>query len=144
MCSVAGPCAPVVLLFFLPAVFIASSRRSLSVPEPTKLNIVQIWVHIEGWYLLVQDNIQEGSVDVETAFVVLDEAEFPEFVHEEIDPARALSRSFPPASLAILWEAFFWLVLLAIASEQQKSAGQPFLAGVKELIDQILLNADVP
>jgi hypothetical protein len=32
----------------------------------------------------VQDNIQEGIVDVDLA-VVLNEAEFPEFVHEEID-----------------------------------------------------------
>ena len=36
--------------------------------------------------LLVQDNIQEGSVDVETAFVVFNEAELPEFIHEKIDP----------------------------------------------------------
>jgi hypothetical protein len=33
--------------------------------------------------------------------------------------------------------------LLAVPSEQQKSAGQPFLAGVKELVDQILLDSDV-
>ena len=35
--------------------------------------------------LLVQDNAQEGSVNVKTAFVVSNEAEFPEFIHEEID-----------------------------------------------------------
>jgi hypothetical protein len=33
----------------------------------------------------VQDNTQEGSVDVDPA-IVMNEAQFPEFVHEEIDP----------------------------------------------------------
>jgi hypothetical protein len=32
----------------------------------------------------------------------------------------------------------------AVASEQQKSPDQPFLGGVKELIDQILLDSDIP
>ena len=40
--------------------------------------------------LLVEDNTQEGIVDVDLA-VVLNEAEFPEFVHEKINtrPRRA-------------------------------------------------------
>jgi hypothetical protein len=38
-----------------------------------------------SWSLLVQDNTQEGFVDVDLT-VVLDEAQFPEFVHEKIDP----------------------------------------------------------
>jgi hypothetical protein len=33
----------------------------------------------------VQDNAQEGIVDVDLA-VVLNKAKFPEFVHEKIDP----------------------------------------------------------
>ena len=40
----------------------------------------------ESWSLLVQDNTEEGAVDLKSAIVVLNEAEFPEFVHEEIDP----------------------------------------------------------
>ena len=36
------------------------------------------------------------------------------------------------------------LGFLAVASEQQKSPDQPFLGGVKELIDQILLDSDIP
>jgi hypothetical protein len=38
----------------------------------------------ESSSLLVQDNTQEGIVDVDLA-VVFDEAQFPEFVHEKID-----------------------------------------------------------
>ena len=33
----------------------------------------------------MENNAQKGSVDVETA-IVLNEAQFPEFIHEEINP----------------------------------------------------------
>jgi hypothetical protein len=39
----------------------------------------------ESSSLLVQDNTQEGIVDVDLA-IVFDEARFPEFVHKEINP----------------------------------------------------------
>jgi hypothetical protein len=39
----------------------------------------------ESWCLLVQDNIKEGSVDMEPA-IVSNEAQFLEFIHEKIDP----------------------------------------------------------
>ena len=42
-------------------------------------------VALESWCLLVQDNIQEGSVDMEPA-IVSNEAQFLEFIHEKIDP----------------------------------------------------------
>jgi hypothetical protein len=32
----------------------------------------------------VQDNAQERFVDLKSAIVVLDEAQFPEFVHEKV------------------------------------------------------------
>src|ERR1700693_5948334 len=38
----------------------------------------------ESWCLLMQDNTQEGRVDVETVIVVLNEAECPEFIHEKV------------------------------------------------------------
>jgi len=47
-------------------------------------------------------------------------------------------------SCDILGKDFLRLGFLAIASEQQKSAGQRFLTGIEKLIDQILLDSDVP
>jgi len=79
----------------------------------------------ESWRLLVQDNTAEGRVDVETGIVVLHEAKCPEFVHEKIDPRLGCANHFPPSSPAIFW-------------------GQRFLAGIEKLIDQILLDSDVP
>jgi hypothetical protein len=45
----------------------------------------RIFDECERWCLVVQHHAQERSVDLQTA-VVLDEAQFPELVHEEIDP----------------------------------------------------------
>src|SRR6267154_2107247 len=57
----------------------------------------------ESWCLLVKDNTQEGIVDVDLA-VVLDEAQFPEFFHEQIQETglhrvqrRDPRQQFPPA-----------------------------------------------
>jgi hypothetical protein len=97
----------------------------------------------EGSRLLVQDNTQQGRVDVDPA-IVLNEAQFLEFIHEEINPRPRCPNHFRQRLLRYFGKHFLGLVLLAIASEQQKSAGQPFLAGIKELIDQILLDSDVP
>ena len=94
--------------------------------------------------LLVQDNIQEGSVDVETAFVVFNEPEFPEFIHEEIDPAARCPDHPRQHLLRYFGKHLFRVGLLAVPSEQQKSPSQSLLGGVKELIDQILLDADIP
>ena len=76
--------------------------------------------------------------------VVLDETELPEFVHEKIDSGACGPNHFRQHLLRHIRNHFLRLVLLAILSEQQKSAGQPLFAGIKELIDQIPLDSDVP
>jgi hypothetical protein len=70
----------------------------------------------ESWCLLVQDNIQEGRVDVEAAIAVFDEAEFPEFIHEEINPAARGPDHFRQRPLRYFGKHLLRLVLLAIAS----------------------------
>src|SRR5258708_17342102 len=92
--------------------------------------------------LVVQDDAEEGIVDVDLA-VVLDEAQFAEFVHEKIDAGPRCSNHLRQHFLGNLRKHLLRLVLRAIAREQQQSARQPFLAGVEELIDQVLFDADV-
>src|ERR1700680_1985532 len=98
----------------------------------------------ERWCLLVQDNTQEGIVDLKSAIIVLNEAEFPKFIHEEIDPRPRCANHFRQRLLRYFGNRRLGMVLQPIASKQQKSAGKQFLAGVKKLIDQILLDSDVP
>ena len=98
----------------------------------------------ESWCLLMQDNTQEGRVDVETVIVVLNEAECPEFIHEKVDPGARCANHFRQHLLRYFGKQLLWLGFLAVASEQQKSAGQSFLARIEKLIDQILLDSDVP
>jgi hypothetical protein len=90
----------------------------------------------------MQDNTQEGSVDMQPA-IVLNEAQFPEFIHEKVDPGACCANHFRQRLLRYFGEYLLRLGFLSVASEQQKSPGQPFLAGVEELIDQILLDSDV-
>ena len=60
--------------------------------------------------LLVQNDAQEGVVDVQPA-VILDEAQFPEFVHEKIDPR--------PRCTDHLGQHLLRLALRPIARQQQ-------------------------
>src|SRR5882762_11914853 len=96
----------------------------------------------KSWCLLVQDNTQEGIVDLDLA-VVLDEAQFPELVHEKIDPRPRCANHFRQHLLRYSGKHLLMLALRAIAREQQQSARQPFLAGVEELVDQVLLDSYV-
>src|SRR5487761_167125 len=94
-----------------------------------------------GW-LFVQDNREKRTVDVKTA-IIFDEAQFPELVHEKIDARARGADHFRKRFLRDLGKHFLGFVLLAIASEQQESASEAFLAGVEKLIDQVLFDANV-
>src|SRR5258708_16857605 len=92
--------------------------------------------------LVVQDDAEEGIVDVDLA-VVLDEAQFAEFVHEKIDAGARSANHLRQHFLGYFGKHLLRLARRAIAREQQQSARQPFFAGVEELIDQILFDPDV-
>src|SRR5260370_5114723 len=94
-------------------------------------------------WLLVQDNPQEGIVDVDLA-VVFDEAQLPELVHEKIDPWACRADHLRQHFLRYFGKDLLRLARRAIAREQEESARQPLLAGVKELVDQVLLDSEVP
>src|SRR5689334_12758425 len=76
--------------------------------------------------------------------IVTNEAQFPELGHEKIDALPRRANHFRQHLLRYLGKHLLRLGFLAVASKQQKSPSQPFLAGVKELVDQILLDSDVP
>ena len=61
------------------------------------------------------------------------------FTRERVVPMVSAS-----ISCDILGRTLLGLVVLSIPGEQQKSASQPFLGRVEQLIDEVCLNADVP
>jgi len=79
---------------------------------------------------LVKDNTQEGIVDVDLA-VVLDEAQFPEFVHEKIDPGPRGANHLRQHLLRYFGKHLLRMASRAVVREQQQSARQPLLAGVE-------------
>ena len=83
--------------------------------EGQVISIPRFHQAIKSRSLLVQDNTQEGSVDVETA-IVFNEAQFLEFIHEKIDPAARCSYHFRQCLLRYFGDHFLRLVLLAILS----------------------------
>src|SRR6266404_3232165 len=97
----------------------------------------------ESCCLLVQDNTDEGAVDLKSA-VVMNEAQFPEFVHEKIHPRSRCANHLRQHLLGNFGKHLLRLGFLAVASEQQKSPSQPFLARIEKLVDQILFDSDVP
>src|SRR5712664_3121208 len=74
----------------------------------------------------------------------MNEAQFPEFVHENTHIGARCANHSRKHLLRYFENHLLRLGFLTVASEQQKSAGQPFLAGIEKLIDQILLDSDVP
>src|SRR6266852_5041535 len=96
----------------------------------------------ETWCLLAQDHAQEGIVDVDLA-VVLDESEFPEFVHEKIDPGPRCANHLRQRLLRHFGKHFLRLASRAIVRKQQQGARQSFLAGVEKVVDQVLLDSYV-
>jgi hypothetical protein len=96
--------------------------------------------HAKSGSLLVEDNTQEGIVDLDLA-VVSDEAQFSEFVHEQIDSRPRCTNHLCQHLLRYFGKHLLRLARRAITREQQQSARQPFLGGVEQLVYQVLLDS---
>jgi hypothetical protein len=81
----------------------------------------------------VRDDTEEGIVHLNLA-VVLDEAQFPEFVHEEIGSGPRCANHLRQHLLRHFGKRFVSMARGAIAREQQQSARQALLAGVEKLV----------
>jgi hypothetical protein len=91
----------------------------------------------------VHDDGQEGLIDLEAA-VVFDEPELLELVHEEVHARARRADHFRERLLRDPRQHAMGLVGLAVPREQQQRAGQPLLAGIEQLIDQVCFDATVP
>ena len=68
--------------------------------------------------------------------VILNEAQFPEFVHEEIDSGVRCANHLGQHLLRHFGKYLLRLVLVAVMREQQKSSRQPFLAVYESLLPE--------
>src|SRR6267378_862850 len=75
--------------------------------------------------------------------VVLDEAQFPEFVHEKIDLGPRRANHLRQHLLRYFGQHLLRMALRAIAREQQERARQAFLGRVEELVYQVFLGSYV-
>ena len=80
----------------------------------------------EGWPSVVEDDAQQGAIDLKAA-VVLDEAHFLELIHEEIYAGARCADRICQRFLRNLWKDRLRLVVLTVTSKQQKSASQSLL-----------------
>jgi hypothetical protein len=77
------------------------------------------------------------------ATVVLDETQFAKSVHKEADSGARGADNFRERLLANLGNHWLGLAILADIGQQQEHPRQPFFTGIKKLINQILLDANV-
>ena len=89
--------------------------------------------------LVVEDDIEEGTVHVQPT-VVVHEAQFAELVHEETDARARGADHLGQHFLTDLRDHRFRLAFFPNVGQQQEQPRQPFLAGIEEVIHQILLD----
>jgi hypothetical protein len=73
--------------------------------------------------------------------IALNEAKFPESVHEEIHSWAGCTNHFRQSLLAYIRDHSLGFAFFPEASQYQKRSGQPFLARIEQLIDQVRLSA---
>ena len=78
------------------------------------------------------------------ATVVLDEAQLPKLVHEETHPGPCGPDHLGEGFLTDPGHDEIVLALLAVAGQQQQNPRQSFLAGIEQLINQVLFDANIP
>ena len=77
------------------------------------------------------------------AAVVIDEPELAEFVHEVADSRPGGSDHSRQYFLTDFWNHRFLLAFLAKVRKQKQNPSQPLLAGIEQLIDQVLFKANI-
>src|SRR4051794_31368260 len=96
--------------------------------------------------LVVEHDVEKRAVNLQAAFYpasVVDKAHLAEAVHEETDSRTGCANHFRQSFLADLGNDRLRGPFLAEVREQEKDSGQPFFAGVEQLINQVFFVADI-
>src|SRR3954469_4342494 len=96
---------------------------------------------------IVENYIEQRAMDLQaTVFApsVVDEPHFPKTVHEKADSRTRSANHLCQCFLAYLWNHSLRNSLFAEVGQHKKHAGQPLLAGIEQLVNQVLFVTDVP
>src|SRR4029077_14980271 len=96
-----------------------------------------------SWRALVpQVDAQQGAVDLQIA-VVVDEAQLPKLVHEGVNARASRADDLSQRLLTDLRRDRWRRAFLTKIGEEEKRPGQALFAAIEQLVDKILLDADV-
>src|ERR1700682_4339983 len=91
----------------------------------------------------VVEDAEEAAMDRQPGFIgVIDKAQLPELIHEDIDPRSGCADHLRQVFLTDPGNDRFGLALLAKTREQQETPSQTLLAGVEDLVDEIRFVSD--
>src|SRR5450631_566198 len=93
-------------------------------------------------WLIVENEVQKGTVDFNMA-VIINKAQLPKFVHEKTHAGSRRADHLRQCLLADFRYDWLRSTFLAKIRQKQKDPGQPFLARIEQLINQILLYTKV-
>src|SRR5688572_16598910 len=91
---------------------------------------------------LVKDDAQQRAVDLESA-VIFNQAELAELVHEEVDARARGPHHLGQRLLGELRQNARRRLFLPVSREQKQGTSEVFLAGIEELVDQVLLDPNI-
>ena len=91
----------------------------------------------------MQKGTQKGTIDLKAA-VILDQTQFFEFIHEDIDSGARRPDRFREGLLRDPGESFLSQAFFLGTGEVEKGSGQALLGGIKKLIDEVGFDSDVP
>ena len=89
----------------------------------------------------MQNSIQQRGVDLEVS-VVVDVAQLPKLIHKVAHAGARRADHVRERLLAHFGDHRLLLPVLAEVRQQEQRSRQPFLAGIKQLVDQVFLDSD--
>ena len=87
-------------------------------------------------WLVVQDDIQQRTVDLDPTVVVY-EAKLPKLVHEEADARPCRPDHLSQRLLAYLRDYRLGFAFLAEVGQHQEQPGEALLTRIEQLIDEV-------
>ena len=83
-------------------------------------------------------------MNLQPAPAIVNEAQFPEPIHEETDPRPGCTHHLGQRLLTDLGDYRLGHAFLAEVSKQQQNPRESLFAGIEKLVDQVLFVSDVP